>query len=128
MPPKTRRMLLNSSRAPGRGRLLFAAFWRGLLISIVITGLIHAALLSNQLDRIDRLLSPPLFLVFLLGSTAAFHYWIMHRYRKGLQASIREASQGQRAPFCLSCGHDLTGTLSATCPECGHAVGIADVQ
>jgi hypothetical protein len=28
-----------------------------------------------------------------------------------------------RPGFCLSCGYDLTGNVSGTCPECGGKVG-----
>ena len=128
LPPEHRRTLLAASGAPGRGRLLFAAFWRGLLLSIVLTGLFHAALVGNKLGQLDRLLSPLLFVIIFLGTTAAFHHWMMLRYRRTLQASIREASRGERAPFCPACGHDLTGIDGETCPECGATASIPDAE
>ena len=128
LPTQTRRTLLKKSNAPGRGRLLFAAGWRALLLSIAISGFLHAVLVSNQLDRVDLLLSPPLFLVLFLGSLAAFHYWIMMRYRGKLRTSIWEASRGERSPICLKCGHDLTGIESQTCPECGTPASVPNAE
>ena len=119
LPTVERRKLLKESHAPGVVRLIFAAGWRALLLSLAISGILHAILVSNDLQQFDLYVTPPLFLILLLGTMAAFHYWIMMRYRGRLRTSIREASRGNRTPICLACGHDLTGVKSEQCPECG---------
>lgn len=128
LPPGVREALLRESKAPGVIRLLFAAGWRGLLTSLGVTGMLHAALVSNQLPRLDLIITPILFVLLLFGTTGAFHYWIMMRYRGRLRTAIRDASRGGRAPICLSCGHDLTGIEGDRCPECGAKARVSDVQ
>ena len=32
------------------------------------------------------------------------------------------------APFCLTCGYNLTGVVSARCPECGHYFDFKEWQ
>ncbi len=119
LPTETRRELLKESQAPGVVRIMLAAGWRALLLSLLISGLLHVLLVTLNLQQLDRNLTPPFFFVLLLGSLAGFHYWIMMRYRGRLRMSIHEASQGDRTPICLTCGHDLTGVKSEQCPECG---------
>ena len=38
-----------------------------------------------------------------------------HRARRSLRIQLRERGE----PICISCGYNLTGNVSGTCPECG---------
>ena len=53
-----------------------------------------------------------LCLTFLVSAATFAPHWADHRRRKRRSAGL----------LCLSCGYNLTGNTSGTCPECGTAV------
>lgn len=106
-----------------RGVMLFALAWTPVVAVTVAPILMLSEAFIDWLQgaRFDlRGWTDP---IWLLAIPAAICYgWFFNR---ALQKRLRAAAR--RAAVCFACGYDLTGLVSAKCPECGRLVADAEM-
>ena len=99
---------------------------------IVVAAVVSAVAVGFRLDASAVVIGAIItFLATWLGLIAWYEFrnswlswkwWIWHR-RMGRWLARRELLRSQGR--CLSCGYDLTGNASGTCPECGTRIESA---
>jgi hypothetical protein len=106
-----------------------AAFWTAM---VCITALGLVALFDMRPNGVLAV-AAVVGLLFVLGCICWHEFrlfvwscrwrWWAHRMREFVALQDDRRSRG----LCPSCGYDLTGNLSGTCPECGSAAPTTQV-
>jgi hypothetical protein len=101
-------------------RMLGFTWPRGFLLGAVL--LIPSVLLTNDVNRLLRAglgMEVHPLLAYAIACIAVQAVWIVavgRSVRRRIWRHLYELG----VPVCPTCGYDLSGNLTRTCPECGH--------